>query len=195
MENGCPAHRHRREPEAHRRPRCGWRFSRSRRRPRSLGCCADYPVRAGLSILRAGWRCPNRGAGLEFSMRARTVPRAAVLYWFLSTQQSQIDQVSGCPQNEGMSDRDSHGHNSQPRSRGRPPTGETPKRCFRADDELGSAVVAAAEAQDKTTSEYIRSVLERTGQVAVWSGSGSRGGGEGRRAERLRSLAGPGAGT
>jgi len=48
----------------------------------------------------------------------------------------------------------------QPRGRGRPATGETPKRYFRADDELWSAIGAAAQAQNKTTSEYIRSVLE-----------------------------------
>ena len=49
----------------------------------------------------------------------------------------------------------------KPRRRGRPATGQMPKRYFRADNALWEAVVAAAEMKGKTTSEYIRIVLER----------------------------------
>jgi hypothetical protein len=45
------------------------------------------------------------------------------------------------------------------RGRGRPATGQTPKRYFRMDDDGWAAVEAAAKARDQDTSSYIRSVL------------------------------------
>lgn len=45
------------------------------------------------------------------------------------------------------------------RGRGRPATGQTPKRYFRMDDESWAAVEAAARAQDEDVSSYVRKVL------------------------------------
>ena len=45
------------------------------------------------------------------------------------------------------------------RGRGRPATGQTPKRYFRMDDESYATVEAAAKAQGEDTSSYIRRVL------------------------------------
>ncbi len=47
----------------------------------------------------------------------------------------------------------------KPRGRGRPATGQMPKRYFRLDDETWAMIVAAAESGDETISEYIRRVL------------------------------------
>lgn len=49
--------------------------------------------------------------------------------------------------------------NEQERKRGRPATGTTPKRYFRADDELWSQIGTAAELSGETVSEYLRRVL------------------------------------
>lgn len=48
---------------------------------------------------------------------------------------------------------------SEKRGRGRPATGQTPKRYFRMDDESWSTVEAAAQSQGEDTSSYIRRVL------------------------------------
>ena len=45
------------------------------------------------------------------------------------------------------------------RGRGRPATGQTPKRYFRMDDESWGTVEAAAEAQGESVSRYVRRVL------------------------------------
>ena len=45
------------------------------------------------------------------------------------------------------------------RGRGRPATGQTPKRYFRMDEEGWKAVEAAAKAQNEDVSSYIRRVL------------------------------------
>jgi hypothetical protein len=45
------------------------------------------------------------------------------------------------------------------RGRGRPATGQTPKRYFRMSDEDWQQVVDAAAALDETASEYARRVL------------------------------------
>jgi hypothetical protein len=47
----------------------------------------------------------------------------------------------------------------QKRGRGRPATGQTPKRYFRMDDTSWQAVEAAAKAQNEDVSSYIRRVL------------------------------------
>ena len=44
---------------------------------------------------------------------------------------------------------------------GRPPTGQTPKRYFRMDDESWEAVEATAKAAGVTTSEWVRACLMR----------------------------------
>lgn len=53
------------------------------------------------------------------------------------------------------------------RGRGRPATGQTPKRYFRADDELWAQVVAAAELSEETASEYVRRVLAKDAQRVI----------------------------
>lgn len=45
------------------------------------------------------------------------------------------------------------------RGRGRPATGQTPKRYFRMDGESWAEVEAAAKAQQEDVSSYIRRVL------------------------------------
>jgi hypothetical protein len=45
------------------------------------------------------------------------------------------------------------------RGRGRPATGQTPKRYFRMDDVSWSTVEAAAKAQGEDVSSYVRRVL------------------------------------
>lgn len=47
------------------------------------------------------------------------------------------------------------------RGRGRPATGQMPKRYFRMDDEAWRQIAEAAEANGETMSEYIRRVLLR----------------------------------
>ena len=47
------------------------------------------------------------------------------------------------------------------RGRGRPATGQTPKRYFRMDDEPWQQIVDAAISSGETTSEYIRRILLR----------------------------------
>lgn len=47
------------------------------------------------------------------------------------------------------------------RGRGRPATGQTPKRYFRMDDESWSLLIAAAAATGETVSEYLRRVALR----------------------------------
>jgi hypothetical protein len=49
----------------------------------------------------------------------------------------------------------------KPRGRGRPATGQTPKRYFRMDKEAWARIVRAAQLTGETTSEYVRRVLER----------------------------------
>lgn len=46
-----------------------------------------------------------------------------------------------------------------PRGRGRPATGQVPKRYFRMDDESWEQVNQAAVANEKTTSEFVRQTL------------------------------------
>lgn len=53
---------------------------------------------------------------------------------------------------------------------GRPPTGTTPKRYFRMDDEGWSQVERAAAALGETTSEYARRVLLKDSAKIVKSG-------------------------
>ena len=50
---------------------------------------------------------------------------------------------------------------TEPRGRGRPATGQTPKRYFRADEETWAQIARAAELSDETASEYIRRVLAK----------------------------------
>lgn len=45
------------------------------------------------------------------------------------------------------------------RGRGRPATGQTPKRYFRMDDESWATVEAAAKTQGEDVSTYVRRVL------------------------------------
>ena len=45
------------------------------------------------------------------------------------------------------------------RGRGRPATGQTPKRYFRMDDDSWATVEAAAQAQGDDVSTYVRKVL------------------------------------
>jgi hypothetical protein len=45
------------------------------------------------------------------------------------------------------------------RGRGRPATGQTPKRYFRMDDEGWGLIEAAAKAQGEDVSSYVRKVL------------------------------------
>ena len=45
------------------------------------------------------------------------------------------------------------------RGRGRPATGQTPKRYFRMDDESWAIVEAAAQAQGEDVSSYVRKAL------------------------------------
>lgn len=47
------------------------------------------------------------------------------------------------------------------RGRGRPATGQTPKRYFRMDDDSWQRIVDAAEVAGETVSEYVRRVLLR----------------------------------
>ncbi len=47
------------------------------------------------------------------------------------------------------------------RSRGRPATGQTPKRYFRMDDESWQQIVDAADSLGETISEYLRRVMLR----------------------------------
>ncbi len=49
----------------------------------------------------------------------------------------------------------------QPRGRGRPATGQTPKRYFRMDDESWEQLEQAATANEESVSEYIRRVMLR----------------------------------
>ena len=53
------------------------------------------------------------------------------------------------------------------RGRGRPATGQTPKRYFRADDELWAQIGSAAELSGETASEYIRRVLGRDAKRVI----------------------------
>lgn len=53
------------------------------------------------------------------------------------------------------------------RGRGRPATGQTPQRYFRADDELWAQIVSAAELSGETASEYIRRVLARDAKRVI----------------------------
>ena len=53
---------------------------------------------------------------------------------------------------------------SKPRKRGRPATGQTPKRYFRIKDETWEQIVAAAGASGETISAYLRRVLLRDSQ-------------------------------
>ena len=53
------------------------------------------------------------------------------------------------------------------RGRGRPATGTTPKRYFRADDDFWQRIVSAAELSGETASEYIRRVLDRDAQRVI----------------------------
>jgi uncharacterized protein (DUF1778 family) len=48
---------------------------------------------------------------------------------------------------------------TEQRGRGRPATGQTPKRYFRMDDESWATVEAAAKAQGEDVSSYVRKVL------------------------------------
>lgn len=48
---------------------------------------------------------------------------------------------------------------SEPRGRGRPATGQMPKRYFRMGDDDWQQIESAASASDQTVSEYVRSVL------------------------------------
>lgn len=50
---------------------------------------------------------------------------------------------------------------SAKRARGRPATGETPKRYFRMSDEEYAQVIEAAQCRDESVSAYIRNVLIR----------------------------------
>jgi uncharacterized protein (DUF1778 family) len=45
------------------------------------------------------------------------------------------------------------------RGRGRPATGQTPKRYFRMDDESWALIEAAAKAQGEDVSTYVRKAL------------------------------------
>lgn len=56
---------------------------------------------------------------------------------------------------------DMNGADGKPRGRGRPATGETPKRYFRADDDLWAEIARAAGVLGETRSEYIRKVMAR----------------------------------
>ena len=49
-----------------------------------------------------------------------------------------------------------------PRQRGRPNTGVTPRRCFRMSDRESSEVLAAAEFEQMTLSAWMRKTLYRT---------------------------------
>ena len=51
--------------------------------------------------------------------------------------------------------------NETKRGRGRPATGQMPKRYFRMDDEGWAAVEAAAKASDVDTSSFIREALTK----------------------------------
>jgi hypothetical protein len=48
---------------------------------------------------------------------------------------------------------------TEPRGRGRPATGQTPKRYFRIDEEAWAQIIRAAELCEVTASEYMRRVL------------------------------------
>ncbi len=50
---------------------------------------------------------------------------------------------------------------TKPRGRGRPATGQTPKRYFRVDDETWAQIIHAADLCGETASEYMRRVLAR----------------------------------
>ena len=54
-----------------------------------------------------------------------------------------------------------------PRGRGRPATGQTPKRYFRVDDEAWAQIIRAAELHGETVSEYMRRVLAKDASRAV----------------------------
>lgn len=53
------------------------------------------------------------------------------------------------------------------RGRGRPATGQTPKRYFRMDDESWATVEAAAAVSGEDVSSYVRRVLLRAARRAV----------------------------
>jgi len=58
---------------------------------------------------------------------------------------------------------------AEPRGPGRPATGQTPKRYFRADDETWALIVRAAALSEETTSEYVRRVLSKDASRVVKS--------------------------
>jgi hypothetical protein len=71
----------------------------------------------------------------------------------LSTHKIQVvDKILGGHKMSGMAP-------EQKRGRGRPATGQTPKRYFRMDDESWADIEAAAKAQGEDVSSYIRKVL------------------------------------
>ena len=63
------------------------------------------------------------------------------------------------------------------RGRGRPATGKTPKRYFRADDALWAKIARAAELSGETASEYIRRVMARDSKRIVSKAEAAESGG------------------
>ncbi|MBS0266230.1 MAG: DUF1778 domain-containing protein [Planctomycetes bacterium] len=53
---------------------------------------------------------------------------------------------------------------------GRPATGQTPKRYFRIKDESWDMIIAAAEAQGGTISDYLRRVLVKDAEKVLKKG-------------------------
>jgi hypothetical protein len=53
------------------------------------------------------------------------------------------------------------------RGRGRPATGQTPKRYFRMDDEAWQQVVKAAEARGESVSDYVRQTLLKSARAVL----------------------------
>ena len=62
-----------------------------------------------------------------------------------------------------------------PRPRGRPATGQTPKRYFRMSVDEYGLVGKAAKQKGKTISEFIRSTLVSAAQRVLKRNSGGRG--------------------
>lgn len=58
----------------------------------------------------------------------------------------------------------------QKRGRGRPATGETPKRYFRMDESDWQLVTDAAKRRGETTSDFIRRVLLNSARKLVKNG-------------------------
>ena len=56
---------------------------------------------------------------------------------------------------------------SQPRPRGRPATGQTPKRYFRMGDDEWAFVQQAANAKGKTVSAFVRDTILRAARRVV----------------------------